>query len=44
MLDEKEYYEFVGTLQEKLPVTFRVNQTENHYDKLVKMFKDPGFI
>lgn len=43
-LSAEEFKEFTSTLFEKLPVTFRVNQTENHHERVVALFRDPEFI
>ena len=38
---EEEFEEFKKTLQDKLPVTFRVNPGLINHQKVVEMFKDP---
>jgi hypothetical protein len=40
----EEFTEFTNTLQEKLPVTFRVNQTEVMHESVSEMFTDKHFI
>ena len=43
-MSEEEYAVFNKTLQEKLPVTFRVNQTEVNHEVACRLFTDPNFI
>jgi len=44
IFEEGEFDTFVKTLMEKLPVTFRINSGELHFEKVSAMLKDPGFI
>ena len=39
-----EFNKFTLTLQEKLPVTFRVNQTEVNHETVCEMFTDKHFL
>jgi hypothetical protein len=43
-MSEEEFALFTKTLQEKLPVTFRVNQTEVNHEVACRLFTDPNFI
>lgn len=43
-MSKEEFALFTKTLQEKLPVTFRINQTENHHQRIIKTFSDPKFL
>jgi multisite-specific tRNA:(cytosine-C5)-methyltransferase len=43
-IGEQEFVEFTNTLKEKLPVTFRVNQTEVSHEVVCQMFTDKQFI
>jgi hypothetical protein len=43
-MSAEEFKEFAKTLQEKLPVTFRINQTEVYHEAVSQMFCDPKFI
>ena len=43
-MSEEEFSAFTKTLQDKLPVTFRVNQTEVAHEVVCNLFTDPNFI
>ena len=43
-MSEEEFTRFVQILQENLPVTFRVNQTEVAHQTVCTMFADPDFV
>ena len=43
-MDEAEFKDFTSTLQEKLPVTYRVNQTEVNHETVCDLFTDKHFI
>jgi 16S rRNA C967 or C1407 C5-methylase (RsmB/RsmF family) len=43
-MSSEEFSKFALTLQEKLPVTFRVNQTEVNHETVCEMFTDKHFI
>ena len=43
-MSAEEFTVFTQTLQEKLPVTFRVNQTEVNHETVCEMFTDKQFI
>jgi len=44
IVDDAEYEVFVKTLQEKLPVTFRINSGELGFERVSNMFKDPNYV
>ena len=45
IMDANEFQnQFLKTLQEKLPVTFRINSGEIGFDKVCAMLKDKDFI
>jgi len=44
ILDEAEFKQFVDTLYEKLPVTFRVQTANVNFEKVCDMLRDPNFI
>lgn len=45
IMDTTEFHEkFLKTLQEKLPVTFRVNSGEVGFAKVCNMLKDKDFV
>jgi hypothetical protein len=41
--NEEEFKLFFKTLQDKLPVTFRINPSLVNYQSLVTLFSDPKF-
>lgn len=43
-MDDSTFAQFYQTLQNKLPVTFRINPGMPNYQALVHMFSDPAFI
>ena len=43
-MSANEFTVFTKTLMEKLPVTFRINQTELGHENVIQMFKDKHFI
>jgi len=43
-MGDEEYTKFVKTLQEKLPVTFRINAGEINYHVLSKELIDKDFV
>lgn len=44
MGSDEFYSQFLKTLQEKLPVTFRINSGEVGFDKVCAMLRDKDFI
>ena len=42
--DDEEFQKMYKTLQDKLPVTFRVNPSLVNYEAMVEMFQDPEFV
>jgi hypothetical protein len=43
-MGEEEFKLFTATLQEKLPVTFRINQTEVNHETVCDLFTDKHFL
>jgi 16S rRNA C967 or C1407 C5-methylase (RsmB/RsmF family) len=43
-LEEAELQQMLAVMREKLPVTFRVNATQTHYESLVARLKSPEFV
>jgi len=44
MPEAEDFAKFYKTLQDKLPVTFRVNPGLMNYQALITMFNDPNFV
>jgi 16S rRNA C967 or C1407 C5-methylase (RsmB/RsmF family) len=43
-LPEDELQVMLGVMKDKLPVTFRVNVTQTHFDRLIERLEDPEFV
>jgi 16S rRNA C967 or C1407 C5-methylase (RsmB/RsmF family) len=43
-MDDRQFNQFVSTLTESLPVTFRINPSQIRFGELVQLLNDPGFI